>query len=296
VAVLATAILTGCSASRWESPAEPAVTSAGATPGTAQPAAPKGRSSRGNPPFYEVFGQRYHVMPASSGYREEGVASWYGKKFHGRPTSSGVIYNMHAMTAAHKTLPLPTLVRVTNMRNGRSVVVTVNDRGPFVDNRIIDLSYAAASRLDMIRAGTALVTVEALPVDNRPVPVLAGVQQAPASHMLSPISAAVADDTPESEAVTLFLQIGAFGEQANAMQLKRQLENNGFANVLIHHDAGSQPPLYRVRLGPIEDVAEYDTLVARMAALEIRDTHLVTAGTEAGGLGTTSGGAMPGGG
>ena len=122
----------------------------------------EGKSARGNPPFYEVFGKRYYVMESSYGYKEQGVASWYGKKFHGKPTSSGEIYNMHLMTAAHKSLPLPTDVRVTNLQNGRSVIVKVNDRGPFVGNRIIDMSYAAAHRLDMTTDGTALVKVEAL--------------------------------------------------------------------------------------------------------------------------------------
>jgi rare lipoprotein A len=104
------------------------------------------RSRYGNPATYDVFGVRYEVMQTSYGYKERGVASWYGKKFHGRMTSSQEPYNMYAMTAAHKTLPLPTYVRVRNLKNNRSIVVRVNDRGPFVDNRIIDLSYSAATK------------------------------------------------------------------------------------------------------------------------------------------------------
>lgn len=120
------------------------------------------RSAFGNPPFYFVAGHRYVVLPSASGYIERGVASWYGTEFHGLRTSTGEPYDMFAMTAAHKTLPLPCYARVTNLSNGRSVVVRINDRGPFVANRIIDLSYSAATRLDMIRNGTAFVQVEVL--------------------------------------------------------------------------------------------------------------------------------------
>ena len=127
------------------------------------------RSRYGNPPAYEVFGQRYTVMDSSYGYQQRGVASWYGKKFHGRQTSSQEPYDMYAMTAAHKTLPLPTYVRVRNLRNNRTIVVRVNDRGPFVDNRIIDLSYSAAAKLDIIKDGTSLVEVTALSYDDPPV-------------------------------------------------------------------------------------------------------------------------------
>ncbi|HRW67767.1 MAG TPA: septal ring lytic transglycosylase RlpA family protein [Candidatus Competibacter sp.] len=119
-------------------------------------------SRSGNADTYVVFGRRYRVRETSEGYREEGTASWYGEDFHGRKTSSGPLYDMYELTAAHKNLPLPTYVRVTNLENGRSTVVKVTDRGPFVPGRIIDLSYAAALRLDMLERGTALVEVAAL--------------------------------------------------------------------------------------------------------------------------------------
>lgn len=119
-------------------------------------------SRSGNPDTYKVFGKRYRVKETSEGYREQGVASWYGWDFHGRKTSSGPRYDMFDLTAAHKTLPIPTYVRVTNLENGRNVVVKVNDRGPFVGRRILDLSYAAANRLDMLGRGTAQVEVVAL--------------------------------------------------------------------------------------------------------------------------------------
>lgn len=119
-------------------------------------------SASGNPRTYQVFGETYTVSGTSEGYRERGVASWYGAKFHGRRTSSGPPFDMYAVTAAHKSLPLPTYVRVTNLRNGHSLVVKVTDRGPFVGDRIIDLSYAAAAKLDMVNDGIAPVEVEAL--------------------------------------------------------------------------------------------------------------------------------------
>src|SRR6185295_17663113 len=120
------------------------------------------RSRYGNPKAYEVFGERYFVLGSAAGYKEQGRASWYGTKFHGQRTSSGETYDMYQMTAAHKTLPLPTYVRVTRLSNGRSVVVKVNDRGPFHQGRIIDLSYAAATRLDLLKDGSAEVEVEAV--------------------------------------------------------------------------------------------------------------------------------------
>lgn len=120
------------------------------------------KSKYGNPESYVVHGKRYHTKDSCKGYVQRGMASWYGKKFHGRSTSSGERYNMYAMTAAHKSLPLPTYARVTNVSNGRSAVVKINDRGPFHGNRIIDLSYSAALKLDVVRRGTAMVEVKAI--------------------------------------------------------------------------------------------------------------------------------------
>src|SRR6185295_3962879 len=154
------------------------------------------RSAKGNPPFYTVLGKRYFVMAKAEGYLERGVASWYGPGFHAAATSNGERYDMYAMTAAHKTLPLPAYVQVTNLRNGKSVVVRVNDRGPFKDGRIIDLSYTAASRLDFLRDGTAFVEVRALTpgTEAQPVPATA-------------------------PAAALFVQAGAFGSEANASKV-----------------------------------------------------------------------------
>jgi len=142
----------------------PAATAAGPREDAAPDAVPvrEPLSAYGNPPEYEVDGVTYHVMDSAKGYEAEGTASWYGEEFQGRRTSSGEPYDMYAMTAAHRTLPLPTYVEVTNLENGRVVVVRVNDRGPFHADRIIDLSYAAARKLGIVGPGTARVRVRAL--------------------------------------------------------------------------------------------------------------------------------------
>jgi rare lipoprotein A len=157
--VAVTAVLSGCAGSAdrsgggdWSDYAE--------VPDAVPKAEP--RSKYGNPDSYVVFGKRYRTKKSSAGHLERGLASWYGKKFHGRKTSNGERYDMYAMTAAHKSLPLPTYAKVTNLENGRTAVVRINDRGPFHGNRVIDLSYAAARKLGVVRKGTALVEVEAI--------------------------------------------------------------------------------------------------------------------------------------
>lgn len=161
-------------------------------------------SKTGNPESYEVFGKRYYVMNTSQGFKQRGTASWYGSDFHGKKTSSGVPYDMYDMTAAHKALPIPTYVRVTHLENGRSVIVKVNDRGPFVGDRIIDLSYAAATQLGMVKKGTAQVEVVALAPYQylagglAPKPRIASTYQAaspvpaPKANRPSPVSPPVA--------------------------------------------------------------------------------------------------------
>lgn len=222
---------------------------------------PKGRY--GNGPVYEVFGKRYTVMDSSAGYKQRGVASWYGKKFHGELTSSRETYDMHAMTAAHKTLPLPTYVRVRNLRNNKTVIVRVNDRGPFVDNRIIDLSYSAALKLDMVQAGTSLVEVTAISFDkpegDRPV---------------SRKTAAASREASGSNSI--FIQVGAFGSRDNATRRFSALRNGGIAGAVIHEDKTAKPILYRVRIGPIEGAVQYDSIVEQLASLGITDPILVT--------------------
>jgi rare lipoprotein A len=270
LAVLLIALGACAKSTRWEEPA-PRRTTKAPSPVIDEPGQPA-RGTRGNPAFYEVFGKRYYVQPTSAGHREKGVASWYGKKFHGRLTSSGVPYDMYAMTAAHKTLPLPTRVRVINLQNQRSVIVTVNDRGPFVNNRIIDMSYAAAQQLGMIRDGTAMVSVEALPYDAPAAPVTVAVGDVPPIPSMVATAAAA---PPPAEPV-IYLQVGAFGDVSNAERMKARLEMSGLGKVLIREDLTADSPLYRVRVGPIADVTEYDQLVDQVAALEVSDAMLVT--------------------
>lgn len=234
-------------------------------PGSAVPR-PESPSRYGNGPVYEVLGQRYTVLPSSNGYHERGVASWYGQKFHGRLTSNREVYDMYAMTAAHKTLPLPTYARVRNLRNNKSVIVRVNDRGPFVHNRIIDLSYAAALKLDMIGDGTSLVEVTAL-------------TSADAAGGLPERQTTQAPGRPDMAAVSSparsFVQVGAFGDRENADRRKALLQENGIDGVLVHTDSSVTPTLYRVRIGPIAEVVEYDRIVAALERLGINDPYLV---------------------
>jgi rare lipoprotein A len=229
-------------------------------------AAPPVRSDRGNPPFYTVLGKRYHVLPTSAGYVERGIASWYGRDFHGLSTSSGETYDMHAMTAAHTRLPLPTWVEVTNLANGRRVVVKVNDRGPFVDNRLIDLSYAAATALDMVREGTTRVEVRAIapPLDVfRPGATTAAVAPAPQIP------------TAASAAERMFVQIGAFSQPENAERLAARLRASGFSNPTVVSEASARRPLHRVWLGPIRDSVEFDRLDAQLRAIGVSGSRLV---------------------
>lgn len=222
------------------------------------------RSRYGNGPYYQVLGQRYQVMNTGTGYRERGVASWYGKKFHGKPTSSREPYDMYAMTAAHKTLPLPSYVRVTNLRNNKSVIVRVNDRGPFVSNRIIDLSYAAAERLDMIRDGTSLVEVAAIGYNE-----LESGEPARQVRLEDPAETLSPD-------ASIYLQVGAYGDEENAKRRFSMLRDGGIGPAFVHEDAAASGALYRVRIGPIADVTQYDSIVEQLQRLGISETHLVT--------------------
>jgi rare lipoprotein A len=243
-------------------------------PGDAVPR-PEPKSRYGNGPNYEVLGKSYTVMPSGSGYKERGVASWYGKKFHGRLTSNREPYDMYAMTAAHKTLPLPTYVQVRNLRNNRTVVVRVNDRGPFVDNRVIDLSYAAALKLDMVGSGTSLVEVTAITFDDppgdRPVRIVEPAE--PPASVPAPTSA----PRPEvEESNEIFVQVGAFGDRANAERRQSALITGGIGSVFVFADEAATPPVFRVRIGPIADVDEFDSLVSKLETLGITDPYLVT--------------------
>jgi rare lipoprotein A len=248
------------------------------------------RSLHGNPPFYDVFGKRYFVLSSSSGYLERGVASWYGPGFHKVRTSTGEMYDMYGMTAAHTTLPLPVYVRVTNLQNGRSVVVRVNDRGPFVANRIIDLSYTAAAKLDMLRNGTAFVEVRAIDASSSVpsvLPATVALTDAPAqSPSTLPLQAATAPPTTPPGAAgggnvaatsrnrALYVQAGAFADPANAERLAAKLRGGGYGTVFVRDDQVGGRRLYRVRIGPVSDVAEFDRVLSAMSRAGMSDAHL----------------------
>ena len=213
------------------------------------------KSRYGNRSGYEVFGRRYHVLDSAKGFRERGVASWYGSKFHGRRTSSGETYDMYQMTAAHKHLPLPTYVEVTNLENGRRVVVKVNDRGPFHQNRVIDLSYVAAAKLGIVGRGTGLVEIRA--IDPRQ-PTLAG--SAPT----------VLDHKPG-----LFIQAGAFGNRDNAMRMKSRLRNQLDQPVRIATVSHNGQQLYRVQVGPLLSIDLADNVSLRLQNLGIENMRTI---------------------
>ena len=317
------------------------------------------RSRYGNPPFYDVFGKRYYVLSSNVAYVERGVASWYGPGFHKVRTSTGEPYDMYAMTAAHKTLPLPAYVRVTNLQNGRSIVVRVNDRGPFVGNRIIDLSYTAAAKLDMLRNGTAMVEVRSIdpsvPTHDQNAPLLAAAPVAPASGQAgaatgrtpstgaNAVALATASGTQTGTAITtnapadapanattatlasasgvssgpaatpvgvapgsaptiagvaqigtapaatpqgpsasattagrqpLFVQAGAFADPANAEHLAAKLRGGRYGNIFVRDDFIAGRRMYRVRIGPVSGVPEFDRIVATLERAGVHDAHL----------------------
>lgn len=229
------------------------------------------RSKYGNGPRYEVFNKTYTVMQSSAGYQERGVASWYGKKFHGNMTSNREIYDMYQMTAAHKTLPLPSYVQVRNLRNNKTVVVRVNDRGPFVHNRIIDLSYAAALKLDLIRDGTGLVEITAYDFKTPKVDRQTHVAAPKKPPLVSTPAVASSPDEPR-----IYVQVGAFGDRSNAERRLAMLSRSGIAGAFIYEDKTPGRLLYRVRIGPVADVEQFDLLVDRLESLSITDPYLIT--------------------
>ena len=214
-------------------------------------------SSGGNPQSYVINGQRYYVLKSGSGYVEKGIASWYGSKFHGRHTSNGEIYDMYSMTAAHKTLPLPSYARVTNLSNGRSIIVRINDRGPFHENRLIDLSYVGAAKLNITAEGTGWVEVRTLsPGQNT------------AKNAREQLKSGI--DT------NVFLQVGAFRVTENAHRLRNRLSKAGFEQLRIARVALNGNPIFRVQLGPLKSIADADKLVNRLRNSGIERTVFFT--------------------
>ena len=234
------------------------------------------RSKYGNPTTYAVASKTYRIMSDSEGYVESGVASWYGTKFHGRRTSSGEPYDMHAMTAAHKTLPLPTYAEVTNLQNGRKVIVKINDRGPFHDNRLIDLSHAAASKLGILATGTGLVEVRTI------TPQCAeckDTQESPSgADMPKTVAAEAADDKPNT--AKLYLQAGAFSGRGNAERLRARINEVAIkavhGNVQIIERETERSARYRVRIGPFASMGAVDRFTSDLRRMGIPDAKVVS--------------------
>jgi len=220
------------------------------------------RAKYGNHSPYEVFGKKYTVMNSSQGYTETGTASWYGSKFHGRRTSSGEVYDMHLATAAHKSLPLPTYAEVTNLDNGRKVIVKINDRGPFKGNRIIDLSYGAALRLGMIGTGTARVEVRAL----NPAQPSSGTRMVAAGSTGSQAS------KQSTSGHGIFLQMGAFKDPNGAESLVSELRRDDMVPVSINQQGG----YHKVWLGPYLNEDQADAIILRAVELGFDRPHKVS--------------------
>lgn len=220
------------------------------------------KSRGGNKSPYTVFGKQYYVMPTAAGYVATGTASWYGRKFHGHKTSNGEVYDMYKMSAAHKSLPLPTYLKVTNVANNRQVIVRVNDRGPFHGNRMIDLSYAAASKLDMLSKGTANVRVEA--IDPR------------AWQNTGAVVASSSSATQPSIAGR-YLQVGAYSTRSAAEFVESQLRPliTNLA-VIIRPVTNSQGHvLHRVQVGPLKSTTSLSSLIQQVEQMGYPNPRIV---------------------
>lgn len=260
-------------------------------------------SRYGNPVSYRVFGKRYTTMKSAAGFQQRGLASWYGTKFHGRRTSSGEPYDMYAMTAAHKTLPLPTYVLVHNLDNNRTAIVRVNDRGPFHSGRIIDLSYAAAIKLGVADTGVARVEIRTLTATDKPgsatpghlarttridVPLTRSHQTArpTAAPVMLAQSPANVDKRRDSRTQTatgittqesgLFLQVGAFASRNNAENLRSRIVAADLPSPSITTNHGGTRTVYRLRIGPLANRRQADALLPGLAQVGIHSPRLLT--------------------
>lgn len=226
-------LLVGCSTFEQKDSAPPIRLDPDAIPDAVPRFEVIGRAGNRSP--YEVLGKTYHLLPSPIGYVEEGEASWYGTKFHGRRTSNGEVFDMYAMTAAHKTLPIPCYANITNLENGRQAVVRINDRGPFHSDRLIDLSFAAATKLGYMEKGTARVRIEVLdPNTLNELPKAGGY----------------------------YLQLGAFSDRERAQALLKQAASLVTVEAVIQHENG----IFRARLGPLATFAEADAIIQQLTA------------------------------
>lgn len=240
---------------------------------------------------YTVLGKSYQPMQDGRSYREEGEASWYGTKFHGQATANGEEYDLYGMTAAHKTLPLPTYVQVTNLDNQRKIIVRVNDRGPFYSTRIIDLSYAAAKKLGFAERGVARVLVEGIdPVvwqqQNDPSYLVSdrSRSEAPSAAVAVPVpeepvswQRAPVVDTAPAEQGQYYLQVGAFSTDLAAQQLRQRLQGTLAAEVVVMPVQRETGTLHRVRVGPVASQDEALRLIEQLRLANVADATLVSA-------------------
>ena len=255
-------LLSGVSACSFVAEKDSAPRQAAVDPAKVPDAVPRvePRSELGNMRTYEVYGKRYYVLDSSEGFVQKGIASWYGTKFHGEKASSGEIYDMYAMTAAHKTLPLPTYLEVKNLENGRKIIARVNDRGPFHDNRIVDLSYVAAYKLDMLDKGTALVEIRAID---------------PRAYTGGGAPVETRSRTPKrSKALDFYIQLGVFSDLTNAERLKDKLRPLG-TPVRIEETRLHGGVAFRVKVGPLNNIEVADMIVARLKRFDIHDYRIV---------------------
>ncbi|SFP20578.1 septal ring lytic transglycosylase RlpA family protein [Pseudomonas borbori] len=252
---------------------------------------------------YVVFGKQYYPIPDARRYQAVGPASWYGTKFHGQATANGETYDLYGMTAAHKTLPLPSYVRVTNLENGKSAILRVNDRGPFYSDRIIDLSFAAAKKLGYAESGTARVKVEGIDPhewwaqQGRPVPLVLAAQPAQVKTVAQPLAQPLEQYSPPVQqhaaavlpvqidakknaspaASGLYLQVGAFANPDAAELLKAKLSDTVAAPVFISSVVRNQQILHRVRLGPVSSQGEAEQLQLSVRQANLGQPRLVRA-------------------
>ncbi|HJL79597.1 MAG: septal ring lytic transglycosylase RlpA family protein [Gammaproteobacteria bacterium] len=216
---------------------------------------------------YKIDGKRYRTLSSSQGYKKRGIASWYGSDFDGKQTACGEEYDMYDFTAAHKTLPLPSYVKVQNLRNGKTVIVKVNDRGPFVDDRLIDLSYAAAKKIEMLDSGTSPVRIYA-------------VSEAEAANFFkkndkSIFSISLFEKIVNRNKRSITLQVGAFSSLDGASSLKKKIESLGVKNVFISAARSKRKTFHRVRVGPVKTTKEYEEAIRKLGSLSL-DINLIS--------------------
>jgi rare lipoprotein A len=206
-----------------------------------------------------VWGKSYNVLPSHIGYKAEGIASWYGLKFHGHKTSNGEIYDIYKMSAAHKSLPIPSFAKVTNLDNGKSVVVRVNDRGPFHENRLIDLSYSAAARLKILKQGTGRVRVEAIDARNLAVKVK--------REDITPKIQAKDSEQPDPPVIGAYLQVGSFSKESSALSVQSRLSAIDGVRVVIKKVRHDDSEFHRVLVGPLTDTLSIDSMMQNLESM-----------------------------